>query len=95
MSGVSRLIRQAERLRAESFCSRAFRSSYFRRSGTQITDRSRDSIAVIDAVENADEIGGALAQHAFEAEALLGGHDLFGVGRTHGGDLVGKEQARL
>ncbi len=47
---------------------------------------------IIDAVENSDQIRRALPQDAFETEALLGGHDLLGVGGADGGDLVGKQQ---
>src|SRR5262245_55754236 len=47
---------------------------------------------VIDAVENADEIGGALAQHAFEAKTLLGAHNFPGVRRTHSAELIGNNK---
>ena len=49
-------------------------------------------MVVIEAIENAQHIGCPLAQHAFEAEALLGLHDFFGIRRAHGGYLVGKNQ---
>src|SRR5258705_3451116 len=47
---------------------------------------------IINAVENTDEIGGALAQHALEPETLFGGHNSSGIRRTHGRDLVGKNE---
>ena len=47
---------------------------------------------VIDTVENADEIGAALAQHAFEAKTLLGAHNFPCIRRAHGGELIGKNK---
>jgi hypothetical protein len=49
-------------------------------------------LMVIDTVENADEIGGALAQHAFEAKTLLGAHNFPCVRRAHGAELIGKNK---
>mgnify|MGYP003694134391 CR=1 FL=1 len=49
-------------------------------------------LMVIDAVENADEIGAALAQHAFEAKTLLGAHNFPCVRRAHGAELIGKNK---
>ena len=52
-------------------------------------------LVVIDAVQNAHEIRGALTHDTLEAEALLGAHDFLGVGRAHRGDLVGEEERAL
>jgi hypothetical protein len=57
------------------------------RVGCRIPDR------IVDAVEDAGELVGAVAQHSIEAAALLGGHDFARVTRTHGGDGVGKLQS--
>ena len=50
---------------------------------------------VVDAVEDAGQHAGALAQQAVEPHAVLGRADLRGVGRRHRGDPVGEREARL
>src|SRR5581483_8602894 len=51
--------------------------------------------AIVDAVEDAGEVGGAGAEGAVEAEAVLGSLNLAGVGRADGAEMVGESNAAL
>ena len=51
--------------------------------------------AVIDPVENADEIGRTRPHDTLETKALRSRHDFLGIGRTHRGDFVRQSERSL